>query len=411
MTNTTAYLQARGLPVNSFSLNGIVLSAEALSEAMMQLLGREQYILATAVRSGQLTDKSGSIFNSILELTPERSFTRYHRILEETSANYVDFMQTKWQSLLESSTFFYDYTKIPSLTRGELEETDGFVNSVLVFASVTEKGLTSVSEAVSWIAGKSAEGSHRLSVSYLLSSQESDCLGLLLKQRLQVENIQEEAVGSYILSRLETVCHAALLPSEQIVHLQRVVAQEIAQRLLTCIHSKETKDVSAVTISSTGDAISNDNDDNSRSETSFCTRYDMQLLADRFHTFKSIDYLTSEIAGADNAMVVTSLTILLQRSSLAKAALGWTEVNDDKNVGGGDGEDKDGSDSSDNHSTPEVKASSASATSTLSDKEDVSVVFYNARKLQLLHGAKHVQNSAKMDASLASEGILCLHSD
>lgn len=409
VTNTSAYLQARGLPINSFSMNGIVLSAEALSEAMMQLLGREQYILAMAVRSGQLTDKSGSIFNSILELNPDRSYTRYHRILEETTAEYIDIMHAKWQSVLSSNTFFYDYAMVPDSAH-KLEDADGFVNSVLVLASVTQKGLSSIREASLWIAGRSAIGSHRLAVSFLLSSQESDCLSAILKQ-VQTESSSDEA-GISILSRLEHVCKPILNDDEHIANLQRVVAQEIAVRSLPCIHFKEAKDdVSVATISSTGDVIS---PEEGLAEVdysvSFCTRHETALWVDRFHAFKSIEYLTAELGGADNAMVVTSLQHLLHRSTLAKTALGWAETSTNRNeVCEGDENDMRGA-ATEGSTSSSSSSPSNNANAKLSDQDDVTVVLYNARKLQLLHGAKNVQNSAKMDAPLTSEDLILVAS-
>jgi hypothetical protein len=49
IANSTQYIRARGLPVNSFSLNGIVVESADLQSSLMNTLGREQFILSQYV--------------------------------------------------------------------------------------------------------------------------------------------------------------------------------------------------------------------------------------------------------------------------------------------------------------------------------------------------------------------------
>jgi hypothetical protein len=67
--NTTAYLTARNLPMNSYSLNGIVQSVGEDGSGMnlmMQLLGREQHHVTGLYRRKIITDRTKSLFSAIL---------------------------------------------------------------------------------------------------------------------------------------------------------------------------------------------------------------------------------------------------------------------------------------------------------------------------------------------------------
>ena len=54
ISNSTEYVAARGFPLNSFSVNGIVRESTDLNNGLMQLLGREQYMLAQLVQMGKV---------------------------------------------------------------------------------------------------------------------------------------------------------------------------------------------------------------------------------------------------------------------------------------------------------------------------------------------------------------------
>lgn len=85
----SAYLSARNLPSNTFSLNGIaVTSGGEMYSELMQLLGREQYILSNSVRDGKITDETKSIFNALLE--PAMTFPRFHPVIFEKEVDYID---------------------------------------------------------------------------------------------------------------------------------------------------------------------------------------------------------------------------------------------------------------------------------------------------------------------------------
>ena len=65
--------------MNSFSLNGIVsTSGQQMAQSLMQLIGREQYILAMMVQVGELTDKVKSIYSLLMEKSGG-GYSRYHR--------------------------------------------------------------------------------------------------------------------------------------------------------------------------------------------------------------------------------------------------------------------------------------------------------------------------------------------
>lgn len=92
--NSTLYIEARNIPVNQLTVNGIVLPPSAgqdISQQLMQTLAREQYIIGQYVASGDIEQKSKSIFSDILAV--EKAYTRYHVMLEpSTEVIYADFM-------------------------------------------------------------------------------------------------------------------------------------------------------------------------------------------------------------------------------------------------------------------------------------------------------------------------------
>jgi hypothetical protein len=202
ISNTTAYLSARGLPVNSFSMNGIVIKDTEMNQYLMQLLGREQFIISQYVRNGMLTDKqTTSIFASILELNGERStFTRYHNILEpSTEAQYVDLFgsSANLKSLLDSVHYHY-------LLDGVGEDTvDKPLNTTMVIASVTPDGVQSMTSALKWAASQSLPANtHRLAVIPVFASFEQEsCVDMLLSEGI---GIIEQSGKKVFLSRVDS---------------------------------------------------------------------------------------------------------------------------------------------------------------------------------------------------------------
>jgi hypothetical protein len=98
IANSTEYYRERNLPVNSFSLNGILSVEPALSQSLMRLLGREQFLLSSYVRRGLLTDKTKSVFADIMRLTPS-VFSRYHPMIDEKDPALVDLSRVGWEGL------------------------------------------------------------------------------------------------------------------------------------------------------------------------------------------------------------------------------------------------------------------------------------------------------------------------
>jgi hypothetical protein len=172
ISNTTAYLAARGLPVNSFSMNGIVVKDTELSQYLMQLLGREQFILSQAVRAGTITDKTSSIFNAVLELNGDKSYTRYHSILEPTAeSEYVDLTTSSGQELL-SQLAFRNIVDGPSSPKN--------LNSTVIIVGVSENGYKSSLAATKWADSSSAVNRHRLAIVPVLNPAEEHCISDLI---------------------------------------------------------------------------------------------------------------------------------------------------------------------------------------------------------------------------------------
>jgi hypothetical protein len=72
VSNSSAYLNARNLPLNSYSLNGIVVAGEGpgmganLGGTVMQYLGMEQQHVISLYKRKVITDKTKSLFSAIL---------------------------------------------------------------------------------------------------------------------------------------------------------------------------------------------------------------------------------------------------------------------------------------------------------------------------------------------------------
>lgn len=103
-TRSKNFINARNLPIDSASLNGIVIASPAdLHTELMQLLGREQYSLMMAVNDEKINDDTKSIFNAALELG--KRYTRYHPIILESNAIYLDSSTPLAKKFLQQSTY------------------------------------------------------------------------------------------------------------------------------------------------------------------------------------------------------------------------------------------------------------------------------------------------------------------
>lgn len=147
VSNTTAYLEARNLPMNSFSLNGIVAAGHSIQQSLMQLVSREQYILSHYVRTKLLAEKSKSIFNDIMGIT--QSYARYHPILDEQDPTYVDFAGVDGYGLLHELTYVNPKLSIstPVSDRSMLNA----ANNLILSIPTTASGFESALNALQWV--------------------------------------------------------------------------------------------------------------------------------------------------------------------------------------------------------------------------------------------------------------------
>lgn len=178
ISNCTKYLDARGLPINSFSFNGIVQSEADMSSGLMQLLGREQYLLSVEVRKGSITEKTSSIFSAVLEAA--NAYPRFHSLLEQDAVVYVDANVEGAKGLLTALHFFdqsVSPTVAPFLGIDDVSsgtESD-FTNTTMVFVPLTSAGFTSAAAAFKWIAEVAELNTQRLAVGFNLASDLESC--------------------------------------------------------------------------------------------------------------------------------------------------------------------------------------------------------------------------------------------
>lgn len=152
VSNTTSYLAQRGLPANSFSLNGIVQESDDIMTYLMQLLGREQQILSILVSMKKVTDKSKSIFNSILKASP--TFSRYHSLIEEVNPDYIDTSGQDYMNLEMSIANMFDSKVLSQHECGvptdEISDSKLFNTTVIAVPVHNEFGLRSLQSALTW---------------------------------------------------------------------------------------------------------------------------------------------------------------------------------------------------------------------------------------------------------------------
>lgn len=146
LTNSSLYCKLRGLSPNTFALNGIVRNSYDISSELMQLLGREQYILSMMVRAGQITDSTKSIFTSLLE--DSTSFSRYHPIIDDTSPRYID---PKSAYFAELSKKVHYLTNRQDCQQGDQIEGTSLFNTTFLYFPVTKHGITNALSALKWL--------------------------------------------------------------------------------------------------------------------------------------------------------------------------------------------------------------------------------------------------------------------
>jgi hypothetical protein len=206
LTNSSVYLRTRGLTSNSFVLNGIIRNTIDVSSELMQLLGREQYILSLMVRKGQITDSTKSIYNALMD--DSVTYSRYHPVIDETTSRYLDPKNLFISELMK---------KLPLLTNSNSNDQQdlrsecstgqvmqdapvGLFNTTMIYFPLTSSGLETALSALQWLkstrtnggAGGSdgageGEGAHVCRVDQT-SSQFTHALGLIPTLPLQHHN-------------------------------------------------------------------------------------------------------------------------------------------------------------------------------------------------------------------------------
>lgn len=227
-----AYVAARGLPVNSYSLNGIVEKSLDLQQGLMQLLGKEQQLLTQWVSAGKINDKTKSLFTAILTLS--NAYPRYHPLLEEadgqiqyvdTHANSGGVMRVLRASFKAGSSF------ISGAAAG------GFYSTTLMSVPAARAGFEALHAAGVWLMGSEqqnassqAEGdasipapAHRLAYFIAVPDATLACFDGRRAREAEEEGACAATevyrapylqVASLLLSLQEHATHAATLPQD-----------------------------------------------------------------------------------------------------------------------------------------------------------------------------------------------------
>ena len=191
ITNTTQYLNNRGLQINSFSLNGIVKQSSEISNALMSIIGKEQYIVTTLYQQGIITDSTSSIFNALLKYNG--AYPRYHPLLDQV-AEYVDITSTESIDFVSKMSFL-----CPSTSGVNIR------NSTLLIVSPTNTGFASIRNALTWLLDHSNEHKmterHQVSINLFVDSSttnfnqcqsETECVS--------IENVRQIGLIAYLLT-------------------------------------------------------------------------------------------------------------------------------------------------------------------------------------------------------------------
>ena len=171
VSNSSIYLNARGLAINSFSLNGIVRQTSDMQSALMQILGREQYLMTSYYQNKKITDKTPSLFSAILQ--ESSAFQRYHPLLEEEQPSYVDFAAPAARELLGRLDF---YSLTGKGTGCGIAGT--YTNTTIIVARPNQTDYLSLAEAFRWLnntASAEGVGRHRLALALRLPPSLEDC--------------------------------------------------------------------------------------------------------------------------------------------------------------------------------------------------------------------------------------------
>lgn len=204
-TIASAYIEARGLLTNTYSLNGIVVETSGsagvgppgvpnMQNGLMQLMGREQYIMTQAYAMGIIGDKTRSLFSAVLQHA--QAYTRYHPLLfpdegeEAAAVPYINLLQnSRAAEWVEAGHFVHTTTSSASASAKMRDTTSA---TILMSIPSNVRGLLSAAAVYRWLDVQSradlnsaSEGqvpAYRTRVSPTLSSASDERLTSLLSE-------------------------------------------------------------------------------------------------------------------------------------------------------------------------------------------------------------------------------------
>jgi len=144
----TAYVFARGLPVNSYSLNGMVETSLDLQQGLMQMLGKEQQLLTQWVNAGKIDDKTKSLFTAILTLS--NAYPRYHPLLEEAGGQ-IQYLDTHASSGGVMRVLRASYQAGSYFVSGAADK--GYYSTTLMSVPASRAGYEALHAACVWLFG------------------------------------------------------------------------------------------------------------------------------------------------------------------------------------------------------------------------------------------------------------------
>eukprot|EP00602_Paraphysomonas_sp_CaronLab_P013244 CAMPEP_0185040580 /NCGR_PEP_ID=MMETSP1103-20130426/38799_1 /TAXON_ID=36769 /ORGANISM="Paraphysomonas bandaiensis, Strain Caron Lab Isolate" /LENGTH=1608 /DNA_ID=CAMNT_0027579943 /DNA_START=104 /DNA_END=4931 /DNA_ORIENTATION=- len=292
VANSTQYCTHRGLPANSYALNGIVRPSYDISSGIMQLLGREQYILSQMVRKGKITDKTKSIYNAILENSV--TYPRFHALVDEVTPDYMDTTLPEFSKLIRDTPFFHNGGGVDAGVCGEVHD-GGIYNTTLVRFPVTAHGMRSAVAVLEWLLSNIQEASdgdatcaadssfmysHRVSFIPTLpaspSSSSSDMLAVLAAflSSSQMQTLQDARAFKLLLEKfivadpVEDCVRAMELSFPKNPSVSRVVSTILSDSGELLTSSAETKEIlrklsiisaSFESLAALGDSANSDN--------------------------------------------------------------------------------------------------------------------------------------------------------
>jgi hypothetical protein len=207
--------------VNSYSMNGIVKEDLDISNGLMELIGREQYLITNHYKNKKISDKTKSIFSAILN--DGNAYPRYHPLLEEKNIKYVDFNTPKGANLLKKLDFYLSENKEEAggvevdvdgntvktvNSENELEKERGYVNTTMISIPPTLIGYQSAASAIQFVKDLAPKNTQRLSISFQLTHKQDESLEskkreiqaiafiILLQKKLQIFENRDEILNT-----------------------------------------------------------------------------------------------------------------------------------------------------------------------------------------------------------------------